>query len=115
MSCDDTTLEEISGLDALFYDVTLTDESTGAPITTGVVQVQLCTAGTVAPLHPSAAICSLTHVAAGRWTGTHGLADLATTFAGLANGRRFDRVLVADTLTNGRLLARCVKVAVKAN
>ena len=109
MSCDDTTLEEISGLDALFYDVTLTDESTGA------VQVQLCTAGTVAPLHPSAAICSLTHVAAGRWTGTHGLADLATTFAGLANGRRFDRVLVADTLTNGRLLARCVKVAVKAN
>lgn len=115
MSCDDATIEDISGLDTLFYDVTLTDESTGAPLTTGVVQVQLCVAGTLTPLHPSAAIVSLAHVAAGRWTGIHGTTDLATALASVPVGRQFDRVLAVDNYTNGRRLARCRRVAVKDN
>jgi hypothetical protein len=115
MTCLDEPTEELSGLDALFYDVTLTDESTGLPLTTGVVQVLLCTVDTVAPLHPSAAIVSLTHVAAGRWTGTHNPADLVIALAALPVGRVFDRVLAVDNYTNGRRLARCRKVAVKEN
>jgi hypothetical protein len=115
MSCHDELLEDVSGLDAVFYDVTLTDESTGLPLTTGVVQMLLCAVDTVAPLHPSAAIVSLTHVAAGRWTGTHTPANLTTALASLPVRRQFDRVLVVDTYTNGRRLARCRKVAVKEN
>lgn len=115
MTCQDDTLEELSGLDAVFYDVTLTDESSDTPITTGVVQMLLCPTNTVAPLHPSAAIVSLTHVAAGRWTGTHNPVDLATALASVPVGRTFDRVLVVDNFTSGRRLARCKRVAIKDN
>lgn len=111
----DAALEDVSGLDSLFYDVQLTDESTGAPLTSGVVQVVLTRSDTVTPLDPFAAVCSLSHVAAGRWTGTHSRVDVATAIAGVPIGRQFDRVLIVDNFTNGRRLARCRRVAVKDN
>jgi hypothetical protein len=104
------TVEYVSGLDDLFYDVTLTDAGTGAAITTGAVSMQLVTAGTVTPLGATAS-CALTHVAAGRWTGTHDAADVAAAIAGVANGQLFDRVLVVTGL-GVRKRATCRRVVV---
>jgi hypothetical protein len=104
-----TADENISGLDDLFYDVTLTDASTGAAITTGTVSVKLCTLGTVTALG-SQSTKALAHVAAGRWTGVHDAALFEPDLPDI--GRRFDRVLLVSGITDGRLLARCRRVAI---
>ena len=104
------TMEDVSGLDDLFYDVTLTDAGTGAALTTGAVTMQLVTAGTVTPLGATAN-CPLTHVAAGRWTGTHDAADVLAAITGLAVGQQFDRVLVVTGL-GVRKRASCRRVVV---
>ena len=101
--------ENISGLDDLFYDVTLTDASTGAALTTGTVSVKLCTLGTTTALGASSTQ-ALTHVAAGRWTATHDAASFLGDLPAL--GGRFDRVLFVTGQTDGRLLARCRRVAI---
>lgn len=102
--------EEVSGLDDLFYDVTLTDASTGAPLTSGTVTMKLCTVGTTTALAAQASV-SLTHQGAGRWTGTHQSGDVATSLTGLAFGQSFDRVLLVVNVGE-RLLARATKVAI---
>jgi hypothetical protein len=110
MAC---AIEEISGLDDLAYDVTLTD-SAGAAITTGVVTMSLCTAGTASPLGGLAAASqALSHVSGGRWTGTHDDTNVALAIAPLAIGQRFDRVLTVTGLAV-RTQAQCVRVAVVA-
>ena len=101
--------EKISGLDDLFYDVTLTDASTGAALTSGTVSVKLCTLGTTTALG-AGSTQALSHVAAGRWTATH---DAATFEPDLPEiGGRFDKVLFVTGQTDGRLLARCRRVAI---
>jgi hypothetical protein len=102
--------ESISGLDDLFYDVTLTDASTGAALTSGTVTMKLCTVGTTTALGGSASV-SLAHQGAGRWTGTHDSTDVATSISSLAIGQPFDRVLLV-TNVGERLLARATKVAI---
>ena len=101
--------EKISGLDDLFYDVTLTDASTGTALTSGTVSVKLCTMATTTALG-AGSTQALSHVAAGRWTATH---DAAGFLADLpAIGSRFDKVLFVSGQTDGRLLARCKRVAI---
>lgn len=102
---------EVSGLDDVFYDYTLEDESTGAPFTTGTVEVHLCVVGTVTLLHPTAAKQALTHQSAGRWTAVHDDAQIATAIASLAIGQQFDRVLVVPGIA-ARRRRRCVRVRV---
>ncbi len=104
------TVETVSGLDDIFYDVTLTDVGTGAALTTGAVTMQLVAAGTVTPLGATAT-CTLNHVSAGRWTGTHDAADVAAAMASLGVGQFFDRVLVVTGL-GVRKRATCRRVVV---
>jgi len=107
-----TEPERFSGLDDEFYDVTLTDASTGAAITTGTVTMRLCDAGTTTALGGlSASSQSLTHVAAGRWTGVHDDASVLAAIASLAVGQSFDRVLLVAGLA-ARTMAACRRVRV---
>jgi hypothetical protein len=110
MSSTDT-IERISGLDDLFYDVTLTDQSTGGALTTGSVEMRLCTKGTTTALVSPAGVQALTHVGAGRWTGVHDDLDVAAALAGVSQGQLFDRVVIATGLA-ARKLATCQKVPV---
>lgn len=110
MNRDDAPRESVSGLDDLFYDVTLTDASTGQPITVGPVSMRLVKRYTVTPLHPTAAVCALTHQGAGRWTNTHDSPDVTLAIASVPQGGEFDRVVVVTGSTDGRLLAVCTKV-----
>lgn len=113
MATDD--YEMVSGLDDLFYDVTLTDESTGAALTTGTVSMRLCAVNTATALGGlAAATQALTHVAAGRWTGVHDGADVSAAVTTLSVGQRFDRCVIVAGLTGGRRVARCKRVAVVA-
>lgn len=105
------TIENISGLDDLFYDVTLTDESTGAAMTTGSVEMRLCARGSATALVSPAGVQALAHVAAGRWTGVHDDANVAAALVGISQGQLFDRVLVVSGLA-ARKLATCQKVPV---
>ena len=100
--------ELISGLDDLFYDLTLTDEATGTALTSGTVSVVLCEANTTTSLGTGASK-ALTHVADGRWTATHDYADFASLLprAGVA----FDKVLVVAGVASRRL-ARCKRVGI---
>lgn len=102
--------ETVSGLDDLFYDVTLTDASTNAALTSGTVTMKLCTVGTTTALAAQASV-SLVHQGAGRWTGVHQSSDVAASLAGLAAGQAFDRVLLVLNVGE-RLLARATKVAI---
>ena len=104
-------VETISGLDDLFYDVTLTDQSTGAALTTGTVEMRLCAKGTTTALVSPEGVQALTHVGAGRWTGVHDDTNVAVAIAGVSHGQRFDRVVVATGLA-ARKLASCQKVPV---
>ena len=106
--------EYVSGLDDLAYDITLTDARTGAPITTGAVSVRLVRPRTTTPLHPTAGVCALTPAGGGRWTGDHDAADVAAALnAGpVPIGGEFDRLVVVDGLTGGRLVAVGVRVSV---
>jgi hypothetical protein len=103
--------EHVSGLDDLFYDVTLTDASTGAALTSGTVTMKLCTVGTTTALAGGTSTVTLAHQGAGRWTGTHDVADVATAIGSLSIGQAFDRVLQV-TGVGQRLLARCIKVSI---
>lgn len=107
-------IESISGLDDLFYDVTLTDQSTGAALTTGSVEMRLCAKGTTTALVSPAGVQSLAHVGAGRWTAVHDDTNVATALAALSPGQLFDRVVVATGLA-ARKLASCQKVPVVVN
>lgn len=107
------TITDVSGLDDLFHDVTLTDASTGAAITTGTVTVVLCTVRTTSSLG-TGATCTLAHTAAGRWTGVHDDAAIATAIAALPPGGLFDRVLFVQG-TAARRLGTCRKVPVVAH
>lgn len=105
-----TTYEQISGLDDVFHDITLTDESTGTPLETGTVTMRYCFPGTATALGTGSEKV-LTHVGSGRWTGVHDDADIATAIASLASGATFDRcVIVAGTRV--KRLATCKKVVV---
>lgn len=106
------TITDVSGLDDLFHDVTLTDVSTGAALTTGSVTVVLCTHRTTTSLG-TGATCTLTHTAAGRWTGVHDDADISLAIAALPNGAYFDRVLRVQGMA-GRKLGTCRKVVAVA-
>lgn len=106
----DTAIEQASGLDDLFHDVTLTDKSTGAAYTSGTVSVVLCAYRTATSLG-TGATKALTHVAAGRWTGVHDDTDVATAIASLPVGEYFDAVLVVAGVAQG-LIRRYEKVAV---
>lgn len=103
-------IEDISGLDDLFHDVTLTDQSTGAALTTGTVSMVFCKVGTATPLSGTSSQ-ALAHVAAGRWTAIHDAADVADAIADLAIGAQFDRVVIVDGGAK-RTLARCRRVAI---
>lgn len=100
--------ELISGLDDLLYDVTLTDPVTGDPITEGIVQVKLCTVGTLTPLGVNSTV-SLTHQGAGRWTGQHEAFYYSQDLPAI--GSLFDKVLVVAASAD-RLLARCRRVSI---
>lgn len=104
-------LEQVSGLDDLAYDVTLTDRD-NVPVTSGTVVMSLCTAGTASPLGGLAASSqALAHVGAGRWRGTHDLVNVAASIASVPNGGKFARVLTASGLAT-RTLAVCQRVRV---
>jgi hypothetical protein len=110
---DTETYEDISGLDDLFYDVTLTDASTGAALTAAqapTVTMMLCRLGTTTPLAPTASQ-TLTFQSAGRWTGLHDDADVLAAIGTVAIGQRFDRVLQVGTLATRRM-ATCRRVAI---
>jgi hypothetical protein len=107
----DSSYTDVSGLDDIFYDVTLTDPS-GTAITTGTVTMRLCTAGTTTALGGLvAASQALTHQGAGRWTGTHDDTNVAAAIASLSVGQRFDRVLLVTGMA-ARKVATCRKVVV---
>lgn len=104
--------ESISGYDDIFHDVTLTDESAGAAITTGTVTMRYCTRGTSTALGgASGASCALTHVGAGRWTGIHDDVDIlaALTAGSISVNQSFDRVLIVTAQAVRTL--HCVRVA----
>jgi hypothetical protein len=100
--------ELISGLDDLLYDVTLGDPVTGAPITSGAVEVRLCTVGTITPLGPNST-CILVHQAGGRWVGQHDGAAFSYDLPAI--GELFDKVLIVGGSAE-RLLARCRRVSI---
>lgn len=104
------TVREVSGLDDLFHDVTLTDASTGAAYTTGTASVVLCTYRTTTSLG-TGATQALTHVGAGRWTAIHDDTNITSAIAALPNGALFDRVLFVSG-TAARKLDTCRKVIV---
>jgi hypothetical protein len=106
-------LVPVSGLDDVFYDYTITDESTGAAMTTGAVSIVLTTHGTTTSLG-TGATQTLTHVAAGRWTAVHDTADIVTALGDLPIGAKFDRLLVITGGTTRRV-AICKRVAVVDN
>jgi len=102
-------LELISGLDDLLYDLTLQDENTGLPLTSGTVTVSLCVVGTRTPLGANSTVV-LTHVGNGRWTGVHD-SQLFVNDLPPVNSL-FDRVLFIEGVTEGRLLARCRRISI---
>lgn len=103
--------ELVSGLDDIFYDVTLTDASTGTALASGsTVIMSLCTVGTTTALGATATL-TLTSQGAGRWTGTHDVADVATAISTLSIGQAFDRVLTVTGIGR-RILARCFRVSI---
>lgn len=102
--------ELISGLDDLFYDLSLTDPATGAPLTTGTVQVKLCAVGTTTPLGANSTVALAYQTSIQRWTGTHDAALFAADLPPV--GALFDRVLFVNGQTSGRLLARCRRVSI---
>jgi hypothetical protein len=103
--------EDISGLDDLSYDVTLTDRN-GVPVTSGTVVMSLCTYGTADPLGGLAvASQTLNHVGSGRWTATHDLANVATAIASVTVGGLFSRCLTAAGLAT-RTMATCRRVRI---
>lgn len=109
------TYKPVSGLDDLFYDVTLTDESTAAALAVGAVStvsVVLCRQHTNAALGPTASQ-TLTSQGSGRWTGLHDDSDVLAALAagGIGIGQRFDLVLRVGTLAV-RKLATCQRVTV---
>lgn len=106
----DTAIEQASGLDDLFHDLTLTDKSTGAAFSSGSVSVVLCAYGTATSLG-TGATKALTHTGGGRWTGVHDDTDVATAIAALPIGEYFDAVLVVSGIAQG-LIKRYEKVAV---
>lgn len=101
--------EQISGLDDLFYDVTITDVRTNTAVTTGTVTMRLCTANTTTALAGGTASVTLTHDTGGRWTGTHESSDVATALSGVSIGGAFCRVLEVAGVTT-RVVATCTKV-----
>jgi hypothetical protein len=109
---DTAPREFISGLDDLTYRVQLTDARTGAAVTAGVVSMRLVRRHTSTPLHATHAVCSLTHTANGEWVGEHDAPAVALAIAAVPLGGEFDRIVVADGYTAGRLLAVCTRVAV---
>ena len=103
--------ERISGRDDLAYDVEIHD-AMGAPVTTGSVTMMLCQLGTATPLvNGTAAQVALEHQGAGRWTGTHDDADVATAIAAVPLRALFDRVCVVEG-RGARRVARCQRVPV---
>lgn len=108
----DTTIRDVSGLDDLFHDVTITDVSTGTAVTTGTVTATLCSYKTTTSLGTGAA-CPLAHVSAGRWTGVHDDANVTTALAALPAGGLFDIVITVQGMA-GRKLRTCRKVVVVA-
>lgn len=111
----ETPLTMVSGLDDLYYDVSLLDESTGEALVPGVassVTVALCRAHTNTALGPTATQ-TLTSQGAGRWTGIHDDANVlaALTAGGIGIGQTFDLVLRVGTLAV-RKLSTCQRVAV---
>lgn len=105
----------VSGYDDLFYDVMLTDESTGFPLTpaaAGTVSVVLCQANTTTPLGGTATQ-SLGSQGNGRWTGLHDDTDIlaALTSGGIAVGQKFDLILRVGVVAV-RKLGTCQRVAV---
>jgi hypothetical protein len=103
-------IEQISGLDDLFYDITVTDESTGQPLTSGVVIMRLSPTGTKDQLNASAqAEKSLTHAGAGRWIGTHDDVDVIAVLSAVKMRALFDRVVIVNNLA-ARKVATCRRV-----
>jgi hypothetical protein len=105
----------VSGYDDLFYDVTLTDESTDQPLTpqaAGTVSVSLCRINTTTPLGQTATQV-LSSQGSGRWTGLHDDADvLAALNAGnVVIGQQFDLVLTIGSVAI-RKLGTCQRVAI---
>lgn len=105
----------VSGLDDLFYNVTLTDESTGqalTPAAAGTVSVTLCRLNTTTALGVTATQV-LTSQGNGQWSGLHDdAAVLAALTAGeIVIGQRFDLVLQVGTLATRRL-GTCQRVAI---
>jgi hypothetical protein len=105
----------VSGYDDLFYDVSLTDESTGqalAPAAAGTVSVILCRINTTTPLGATATQ-NLTSQGSGRWTGLHDDTDVlaALTAGNVAIGQRFDVILQVGSLALRRL-GSCQRVAI---
>lgn len=108
-------IQAVSGLDDLFYDVTLTDESTGAalnPAAVSSVTVGMCRLNTTTPLGGTATQV-LTSQGNGRWTGLHDDANIlaALTAGGVVVGQKFDLILTIGTL-GVRKLGTCQRVAV---
>lgn len=105
----------VSGYDDLFYDVTLTDESTGQPLTpaaAGTVSVILARLNMTTPLGPTATQV-LSSQGNGRWTGLHNDTDVlaALTAGNVIVGQRFDVLLQIGTVSLRRL-GTCQRVAI---
>jgi hypothetical protein len=108
-------LQTVSGLDDLFYDVTLIDESTGGalnPASATSVTVSMCRVNTTTALDASG-VQALASQGAGRWTGVHNDTNIlnALTAGGIQIGQRFDLVLTVGTLAV-RKLGTCQRVAI---
>lgn len=105
----------VSGYDDLFYDVMLTDESTGLPLTpsaAGTVSVMLCQLNTTTPLGGTATQV-LSSQGNGQWTGVQDDTNVlaALTSGGIAIGQKFDLILTIGTL-GVRKLGTCQRVTV---
>ena len=112
---DAPEFEGFSGLDDVYYSITLYDVSTGLPFTSGSVSVRLCAVNTATALGGlSAASQALAHSGAGRWIGVHDSTNVSAALATLTVGQRFDRCLVVTGLTAGRRIAQCKRVLVVA-
>ena len=110
-----SAIQAVSGLDDLFYDVTLTDESTGSPLAPGsvsTVSVSMCRLNTTTVLDATG-LQVLSAQGNGRWTGLHNDTNIlnALTVGGVVVGQRFDLVLTVGTLAVRRL-GTCVRVAI---
>lgn len=110
-----STIQSVSGLDDLFYSVTLLDGNTNLPLNANAVtsvSVVLCFADTTTALGPTATQL-LVNQGNGKWSAVHDDTNVLTalTAGSIAVGQQFDMVLHVGSLAVRRLSV-CRRVAI---